>query len=208
MTPTVKPEATSSSNNEIQEHKIVLVGDTKVGKTTIIKSLAGNSIVGRGYSVSLKVTRKNDDAFIGRIFDLRSQRYFPYLHSLFYNGAMGAIIVFDITNRDSFKSVKKWRDIIWGHSGNIPILICGNKSDLRNDAEDQVTISEAKELVRKLSGEHGNLIKYLEISALKNIIAASEIQKADVDTIEDIYPTTEAFRKEFVNWLIAIIKKE
>ncbi len=191
--------------------KIVLVGNTKVGKTTLLHALTGTGIAERGYSASLEISliksKKNPQSkMVGKIYDLRSQRYFPYLHSQFYNGAKGAIIVFDITNKFSFDSVTKWRDIIWGHTGNIPILICGNKSDLRADKEDHITIEDAEKLAKEIAMKQKTKIPYLEISALKRIVAHSS-EMSVLNKTEDIYPTIDAFRQPFVNWLFEIIKK-
>jgi len=194
------------------EIKIVLVGDSKVGKTALLEALKGTKPIERGYSVSLqlaqntKMSRENAPQKTGRIYDLRSQRYFPFLHSIFYNGARGAIIVFDVTNRASFESVMKWRDIIWGHIGNIPLLLCGNKSDLKSDPEHHVSIEEGRMMAKKLSSLQEVPVPYLELSAIYHIVAFCDelIKPAEG---EDIYPTIEEFRKPFVNWLIEIIKK-
>ncbi|MHA1121567.1 MAG: GTP-binding protein [Candidatus Heimdallarchaeota archaeon] len=210
MEPTIE---TKFDSQEEKSHtvKIVLVGNSKVGKTTLLEALTGSGIAGRGYSASLEIPIKNENSqrinIIGRIYDLRSQRYFPYLHSLFYYGAKGGIIVFDVTDRDSFQAISKWLDIIWGHAGNIPILICGNKSDLRQDNQNQIGMEEAVRFTKKLSKKQNFRISYLEISALKSIIAYNSNESSE-DSIEDIYPTSDAFRQPFVNWLIEIVKKD
>ncbi|MBN1328720.1 MAG: GTP-binding protein [Candidatus Heimdallarchaeota archaeon] len=190
--------------------KIVLVGDSKVGKTTLVNALARRGISERGYSVSFELPLQEDDSdaskMKGIIYDLRSQRYFPYLHSLFYHGAKGAIIVFDVTNKESYSSILKWRNIIWGHVGNVPLLLCGNKSDLRQNNSEQATIKEIKELAKNLTEKRHFPISYLEISAIDRIIAYSE-SIGTPNEEEDIYPTIDAFRKPFENWLIQIVKK-
>ncbi len=191
--------------------KVVLVGNTKVGKTTLLHALTRTGIAERGYSASLEISlirskKTPQSKIVGKIYDLRSQRYFPYLHSQFYNGAKGAIIVFDITNKFSFDSMTKWRNIIWGHTGNIPILICGNKSDLRADKEDHITIEDAEKLAKEIAMNQKTKIPYLEISALKRIVAHSSDMSV-LNKTEDIYPTIDTFRQPFVNWLFEIIKK-
>ncbi|MHA1220557.1 MAG: hypothetical protein ACTSQB_02375, partial [Candidatus Heimdallarchaeota archaeon] len=159
------------------------------------------------YSVSLEIPRpKSKQAIKGQIYDLRSQRYFPYLHSLFYRGAKGAIIIFDLTNKGSFDSVSKWRDIIWGHVGTIPLLLCGNKSDLRQKNDQQITLEEIRTVTDQLSLKQKFTIPYVEISALKQIVAYSDYKDDPKETVE-IYPTLAAFRKPYVNWLIEIVKK-
>ena len=205
MEPVIETEF--APREEIKDYlKIVLVGDSKVGKTSLIQALSRIGEKGRGYSVSLEIPqtkKKKRSSITGRIYDLRSQRYFPYLHSLYYNNAKGAIIVFDITNRHSFESIEKWRSIIWGHTGRIPILICGNKTDLREDTEDQVSIEEAIKLAKSFSEEHSIYSPYIELSASKRIIAFST-HESNEQSIEDIYPTIDTFRAPFVSWMIEI----
>ncbi|NHJ87134.1 MAG: GTP-binding protein [Asgard group archaeon] len=192
--------------------KIVLVGDSKVGKTTLLHALTGTGIAEQGYSVSLinridEARKGKEHAAVGRIYDLRSQRYFPYLHSLFYNGAKGAIIVFEVTDRKSFSNVTKWRDIIWGHAGNIPLLLCGNKSDLGLSSDDHISISEAETLAQELTKKQQTEVPYMEISALKHIIAYTNLEEDKTSIVEDIYPTVSAFRQPFIRWIFEIVKK-
>lgn len=209
MKPIVKTTFTSREE-KANIVKIVLVGDTMVGKSTLIEALTGKGLAEKGYSASLEIPIKTKSQkikpTIGRIYDLRSQRYFPYLHSLFYFSAKGAIIVFDIANKKSFNSISKWRDIIWGHIGNIPILLVGNKSDLKQANEDQTTFEEINSYIKELSEKQKMPIPYIEISALKRLVAyTSGICETENG---DIYPTISAFRKPFIDWLIAIVQKK
>ncbi len=209
MEPTIETKFNSQEDRSLTI-KIVLVGNSKVGKTTLLEALTGTGVEGRGYSASLEIPIQKENSekmkIIGRIYDLRSQRYFPYLHSLFYYGAKGGIIVFDVTDRISFNAISKWRDIIWGHAGNIPILLCGNKSDLRQNNQNNVEMKEAVSFAKKLSKDKKSEISYIEISALKSIVAFQD-DNSSVDSEDIIYPTINAFRQPFVNWLIEIIKK-
>ncbi|MHA1243314.1 MAG: GTP-binding protein, partial [Candidatus Heimdallarchaeota archaeon] len=193
MEPVVETSFTSSEE-KLRTIKIVLVGNTKVGKTTIITALTGTGTHDRGYSaifeIPIKKTKsKKQEVILSKIFDLRSQRYFPFLHSLFYNKAKAAIIVFDVTRRETFDAIYKWREIIWGHTGTIPLLLCGNKSDLRQLSQDQIVKTP-----------------YIEISATKRIIAYYE-QNPTEEIIKNIYPTIDEFRHPFVNWLLEITNK-
>jgi Ras-related protein Rab-6A len=210
MEPVIETSFTSSEE-KLKTLKIVLVGNTKVGKTSLITALTGTGTHDRGYSASFEIPyrkpkSRKKEIIIGRIFDLRSQRYFPFLHSLFYNNAKAAIIVFDVTRRDTFDAIYKWREIIWGHTGTIPLLLCGNKSDLRQNTETDVTIQEALNLAKHLSKNQIIKTPYVEISATKRIIAFFEENHLE-ETIENIYPTIDDFRHPFVNWLLEITSK-
>ena len=197
-----------SSEERLKTIKVVLVGNTKVGKTTLITALTGTGTHDRGYSAIVEIPHKNtknkeQESILGKIFDLRSQRYLPFLHSLFYNNAKGAIIIFDVTRRETFDAIYKWREIIWGHTGTIPLLLCGNKSDLRHNTETDVSIQEALTLAKYLSQDQKVKTPYIEISATNRIIAYNEQSKSK-ETIANIYPSIDNFRKPFVNWLLEI----
>ncbi|MHA1739091.1 MAG: GTP-binding protein [Candidatus Heimdallarchaeota archaeon] len=210
MKPVVETSYTSSEE-KLKTIKIVLVGNTKVGKTSLITAFTGTGTHDRGYSAAFEIPYKNtkskkQEIILGRIFDLRSQRYFPFLHSLFYNKAKAAIIIFDVTRRETFDAIYKWREIIWGHTGTIPLLLCGNKSDLRQTTETDVTIQEALNLAKHLSQDQVVKTPYIEISATKRIIAYYDHNPTE-EIIENIYPTIDEFRHPFVNWLLEITNK-
>ncbi|MHA1186989.1 MAG: hypothetical protein ACTSSK_08980 [Candidatus Heimdallarchaeota archaeon] len=81
MKPVVETSYTSSEE-KLKTIKIVLVGNTKVGKTSLITAFTGTGTHDRGYSAAFEIPYKNtkskkQEIILGRIFDLRSQRYFP-----------------------------------------------------------------------------------------------------------------------------------
>jgi small GTP-binding protein len=192
--------------------KIVLVGNTKVGKTTLLSALSMVGDQGRGYSASLDIpikaiTNKTLKVIIATIYDLRSQRYFPYLHSLFYNNSVGAIIVFDVMDKSSFKAIKKWRDIIRGHTGSIPLLLVGNKTDLRDDdSTNEVALEDALLLAKDLSQGKEIAIPYIELSAKSRIIRT--VENDNEEDILEIDPLLDEFRRPFFNWLMTLAKKK
>ncbi|GAH53367.1 unnamed protein product [marine sediment metagenome] len=92
------------------------------------------------------------------IWDLAGQSQFQRLWPDYLTDSRAGIIVFDITNRESFENVKKWYDIITEVAfQNILLILVGNKVDLGNSRE--ITTEEGMELAKKLG------IYYMETSA-------------------------------------------
>lgn len=127
-------------------HKLILTGDYKVGKTSLIKRFVENrfekdyiSTIGVQISKkSVDLTEKIKMDFI--IWDIGGQvaQMAPY-RAKFYNGANAAFIVIDRTRPGNLQSVKKWySDIKNSTPKNTPVVIVGNKSDL----VDQIVITE------------------------------------------------------------------
>jgi len=75
----------------------------------------------------------------------------------YYDGSSGGLIVFDVTRRESFTNLPKWIEQVRGKTGNIPLLLIGNKADL--DDLRAVTNEEAKQFATQ------NGVVYTETSA-------------------------------------------
>ena len=97
-----------------------------------------------------------------QIWDTAGQERFKTITTSYYKGAHAIIVVFDITDRDSFDHVRNWMADIdkFGKEGVLRILV-GNKCDLAHNR--QVTMEEAKEIAKKYG------IKYIETSAKDTI---------------------------------------
>ncbi len=136
--------------------KLILNGDFKVGKTSLIKRFIENKfhetyISTIGVEISKKSVVMNEDTNINFIiWDIGGQMgsMAPY-RQRFYEGASAAFLVIDRTRPNNLESVKKWYDDIKSSvSSNIPIVIVGNKSDLQEEiviSEDEIKVV-AKEL--------------------------------------------------------------
>ena len=93
-----------------------------------------------------------------QIWDTAGQERFQTITTSYYRGAHGLIIVFDVTDKNSFDNVKKWLDDVEKYSpSNIVKMLVGNKSDL--DSRRVVDFHTAKEYADNLN------IPYLETSA-------------------------------------------
>ena len=161
--------------------KLLLIGNSGVGKSCILMRYADNSFTENffntiGVDFKIKTITLNDQVIKMQIWDTAGQDRFRTLTSSYYRGAHGIIIVYDVTNKDSFDNVKQWmQEIEKFASENVNKLLVGNKSDL--EEQRKVTYDEGVELSKKFD------IPFLEVSA-KNalnvedtfITMASEIQ--------------------------------
>ena len=145
--------------------KIILVGDTSVGKTNILSryindkfSETSKSTV--GVELATKVERYNNKKIKIQIWDTAGQERYKSITTSYYKGAKGAFIVYDITKKESFKNVDKWiKDLKEFGDEDVTILIIGNKCDLEDERE--VSIEEVKKKAELFD------IGYCETSALK-----------------------------------------
>ncbi|MHA1112579.1 MAG: GTP-binding protein [Promethearchaeota archaeon] len=120
-------------------HKIVVIGDASVGKTSLIKKYTAGSFnteyiktVGAQFSRYQKVI--GDNIRVRLLFwDIAGQDEFEFMRPKFYHGARGAIIVFDLTREDTMKNVMTWYNELRRHVGVIPTILFGNKRDLIKD---------------------------------------------------------------------------
>jgi len=92
------------------------------------------------------------------IWDLAGETKFKNVRSLYFQGAFGAIVVFDLTNRESFLDLENWIKEIEEitPTGGIPFYIVGNKYDLLLDSNDQeMSDAEIEDLIHKLKEQFG-----------------------------------------------------
>lgn len=93
-----------------------------------------------------------------QIWDTAGQEKFRTITSSYYRGAHGIIVVYDVTNRDSFENIKNWMNEITKYaSENVNRLLVGNKSDM--DSRRAVSYEEGKELADSMG------INFIETSA-------------------------------------------
>jgi len=179
------PEKEISKEEVINyQFKIIVCGDPHVGKTSLILRFTENAfkrtyISTMGVHVSDKVIRINDLKLIQLVmWDIAGQQKFDVMRDAFYQGAKGVILVFDLTNADSFNNIKSWYNDIakYVNIQEEPIgFILGNKSDLHN--ERVVSEEEASQLAKEL-----NLV-YFETSAL----TGDNVIKSFKDLAEALY---------------------
>lgn len=128
--------------------KLVLLGDSGVGKSSIVERFVRNefndtteSTIGAALLTQRMVL---DDKTINfEIWDTAGQERYRSLAPMYYRGAQAAIVAYDITNQQSFDGAKSWvKELQQKASSDIVIALVGNKNDL--EKERKVTTEEAK----------------------------------------------------------------
>ncbi|KAJ8546559.1 hypothetical protein K7X08_032633 [Anisodus acutangulus] len=163
--------------------KVVLIGDSGVGKSNLLSrftrnefSLESKSTIGVEFATrSLTVDTKVIKA---QIWDTAGQERYRAITSAYYRGAVGALLVYDVTRRSTFENVEKWLKELRDHTDqNIVIMLVGNKSDLRHLVA--VTTEDAKSFAEQES------LYFMETSALED----TNVDNAFSEVLTQIYHT-------------------
>jgi len=143
--------------------KTILVGDSGVGKSCLLKRFTRNEFADHHLStigVDFGVKTIDLDGKVAKlqIWDTAGQERFRSITSSYYKGANVVLVVCDVTNPDSFKNVKKWMEEIKKYANeDVQVLIVANKTDdMRHRLIDQ---AEANEVANELG------LPYIETSA-------------------------------------------
>ena len=141
--------------------KIIITGDGAVGKTAITVRFSqgkfdANYKMTIGVDFAIKMLEIDNKRIKLQLWDTGGQERFSYIRPLYYKGAMGNVLVFDLTNRSSYDHLEKWYNEVLQNCGNIPSILVGNKADLPDRA---VSSNEAQ----AWGVSHG--MRYFECSA-------------------------------------------
>ena len=123
--------------------QIIMIGESGVGKTSLIKRYTNNIFNSNhletiGIEFYNREERINNQIIQIKIWDTAGQEIFHSLTKNFYRKADGIIIVYDITNKESFEKVQDWVKSVYDNSDNykeIQMIIVGNKIDLEEKRE-------------------------------------------------------------------------
>ncbi|KAF8388502.1 hypothetical protein HHK36_027175 [Tetracentron sinense] len=171
-------KSTEMEDDEGEEEylfKVVIIGDSAVGKSNLLSRYSRNEFnmnskatIGVEFQTqSLDIDGKEVKA---QIWDTAGQERFRAVTSAYYRGAVGALIVYDISRRTTFDSVGRWLDELNTHSDTtVAMMLVGNKCDLANIRD--VSVEEGKSLAEAEG------LFFIETSALDstNVKTAFEI---------------------------------
>jgi Ras-related protein Rab-1A len=166
-------------------YKILLLGDAHTGKSSILNVYKNdmfydNEVSTIGVEFMIKYIDFNGEQIKLQIWDTAGQERFRSITSSYYRGSDGILLVFDITNRQSFLNIKKWiNDVDKFIDKDYQKILIGNKFDLNYKRE--VTYEESVEFADSLD------INYIETSAKDNI----NIENIFMYLVKNIY-----FKKE------------
>jgi small GTP-binding protein len=116
--------------------KLCLLGEANVGKTSLVYRFIENKFRG-DYKSTLGVNLLKKDMIIesygevsAQIWDLGGQESFKNLRKLYFDGANGALMIYDATNKKSFEKMSSWIQDFKSARGEEPLVLIGNKNDL------------------------------------------------------------------------------
>ena len=143
--------------------KYIIVGDTSVGKSNLLMKFANNKFVQEhqatiGVEFGAKNIEFDNQTYRIQIWDTAGQENYRSITRSYYKNSICAMIVYDITNKDSFDNIKNWLNEIHNQSPkNVLIVLIGNKIDL--DDRRLITFDEGNEFAIK------NGLIFMETSA-------------------------------------------
>ena len=170
--------------------KVVIIGDSAVGKTNIMTKYLKNefhedSKATVGVEFGSKTFTINGHTIKAQIWDTAGQERYKAITNAYYKGAKGAFVVYDITRKETFDSIDKWiTDLRAAADKKISIIIIGNKSDLEEYRK--VSTDQGEEKSKSFD------VAFLETSAC----SGTNLEKAFELMMKEVYDKCHAELEE------------
>ena len=167
--------------------KVVLVGDSGVGKTNIMSKYLKNQFMENskatvGVEFGSKLFNHEGHKIKAQIWDTAGQEKYKAITGAYYKGSKGAFVVYDITRKETFASVERWvNDLKSTSDPKLTIILIGNKNDMEDQR--QVTKEQGEEKAKSFG------CAFLETSAL----SGDNLDKAFTLMVKEIF---EKFNSE------------
>jgi small GTP-binding protein len=164
----------SSEINGMLLVKICLLGEDSVGKTSLRRLFLGERfdssyLITHGADFAVKTVEmgKENEPIRFQVWFLAGQAKFSNVRDLYYRGSLGALLVFDITRLETLHTLDKWIKELFKSSGKgpLPIIILGNKSDLRDECDNPVDKETIDKFVSSVKEKYDVQVDYLDTSA-------------------------------------------
>lgn len=148
----------------MKTYKVVFVGDSGVGKTSIIKAFIGEEIRGLKTTVGADIYAFKKEKFSVAVWDFAGQYWFREVISDFLKGTILAVMVFDLSRPQTlFSLLKSWADFVVKYGGDHTlVVVVGNKKDIKR-IDDRIIARVLDELKKKV-----RVMFYTQASALYN----------------------------------------
>ena len=178
--------------------KVTLLGDLGVGKTTFAKAYLGGKPISDvsykptiGADIFIKEGIYDIEDFgkvkvIWDIWDLSGQKAFRSICGAFLKGAICGIVVFDVSRENTLKNLLMWVDSFVKNAGKKPLIIVGNKIDLREKGIQCISSDVGRRFTEDLSKRMGISIPYVETSALYNINVEEAFRRLAIQVIRHL----------------------
>ena len=203
-------ENVSNYEKEFYKLKLIVLGDSGVGKTNIIRRYVSDT-----FSIDTKATvgvefftksfRVNNDVVKLEIWDTAGQERYKSITSAYYKGSRGALLVYDITRYSTFEDIEKWmKEIKERIQGSLKMMIIGNKVDLNDqrNVDIQTALDKAKTLnvplLETSAVDSTNVNKAFEIilkEMYKELKIEKESEKNEQNKIEGVKLDTDINKK-------------
>ena len=170
---------------ELEEYdmmiKVILIGDSGVGKTNIMSKFLKNQFMENskatvGVEFGSKLFNHQGHKIKAQIWDTAGQEKYKAITGAYYKGSKGAFIVYDITRKDTFASIERWvNDLKATSDPKLTIILIGNKNDL--DDKREVSKDQGEEKAKSFG------CAFLETSAF----SGDNLDKAFELMVKEIY---------------------
>ncbi|EGT48330.1 hypothetical protein CAEBREN_07082 [Caenorhabditis brenneri] len=184
-------QAIATSTAPKHKAKVVVLGDSGVGKTSIIyRHRYGahyrpvNATIGASF-VSFDVGADRDEMVRLQVWDTAGQERFRCMVPMYMRNADAALIVYDVTDRNTFEDVERWLKDLDRSSGTeeAHVFLIGNKTDLVEKRE--VSEAEGKALAAKINA------KFFELSNDQPNLFAAILSELSEDVLQSRHQTSE-----------------